>query len=225
MIASARLPFQPRPLKPTELSDAQVQMFYSPKCGRLIQAVGGTPTLTFFILCEFDRLVEVYVERPCQICIGNHAFDISLWLKLSDGRERYVILVADSMLVAPGWCHRRDAELLRDAARRNGIDLTFVLESSVIVQCALAQACARMLPFVQAARRLPHLAGLRDQICRVVQRAPRCNLSGVEREFRDAEAGYVRAVVCDLIHQGALRVDGESVPDALACIDGGHGHD
>ena len=225
MISSAHLPFHPRPLKPDELTDAEVQLFHSPKCGRVIQMLGGPPTLAFAMLCEFDRLVEVYVERPCQIRIGSLAFDVSLWLKLTDGSELYVLLVTDSMIAAQGWCHRPDAELLRDAARRNGINLYFVWESSVIAQCPLAQTCARILPFVQAARRLSHLPGLRDQICSAVQRAPHCNLSGVEREFKDVEAGYVRAVVCDLIHQGVLRVDGECTPDALACIDGGSRYD
>jgi len=133
MISSARLPVQPRLFSPDELRTSDLQLFNSPKCHRIVQVIGGLPALTFALLCEFDPRIDTYVERPCQVSIGPHCFDISFWLRQIDGSECYVLLTTHATSLAPGWHEHRDAMQLRDAATRSGIDLYFALETLVDV--------------------------------------------------------------------------------------------
>lgn len=201
-------PFQPRPLTRPERRDDDLHAFQSPKEKRRIEVI-GVPAVGLALLLEFNPNIVAYIERPrvLETSAGRH--ELAFWIRNKQGHERFLFIVPTSSS-QPGQngrrIHRR-TEALLEAAKRAEIQLIFVSEPDLLDQRMRITQALRMLAYVQDVQRLPNRLYLRERVRAHFELSARARFSHVEQSMPEFAASDVRAVVCDLVHQGELTID------------------
>lgn len=202
-------PFQPRPLTRQERRDDDLHAFQSPKEKKRRIEVIGVPALSLALLLEFNPNIVAYVERPRLLDTSAGRHELPFWVRDRQGRERFLFIVPTNAS-QPGQngrrIHRR-TEALLDAARRAEIQLIFVSEPDLIDQRLRITQTLRMLPYVQDVQRLPNRLYLRERVRAHFELSARARFAQIEQSMPEFAASDVRAVVCDLVHQGELTID------------------
>jgi hypothetical protein len=201
-------PFQPRPLTRPERRADDLHAFQSPKEKRRIEVIGVT-ALGLALLLEFNPNIVAYIERPRVIETSAGRHELSFWIRNKQGRERFLFIVPTSAS-QPGQngrrIHRR-TEALLEAARRAEIQLIFVSEPDLLDQRMRITQALRMLAYVQDVQRLPNRLYLRERVRANFELSARARFSDVAQSMPEFVASDIRAVVCDLVHQGELTID------------------
>lgn len=201
---------QPRPLTPGEQRKLDWFVYHSPKLGRRIELVGCI-AFALGLSFEFNPDMPVFIERPRLLPDCHGGTELSFFTQEANGRERYWLLVpeAETEPESPGSRRRvhRRARTLIESAQGFGLALEFVFEQDLLLQADSLAAAFRMLPYVQAARRLPHREALADRVRDLMQIQNSATFRQIEAHLSSSLVGDVRAVVCDLIHAGELQVE------------------
>ena len=208
MIPSLPAPHEPRILTLVELSALDVRTYKSPKCGRTVQVV-GVPCFCQALCCEFDSSIALFIERPRRIQVGDETVEVSFWIRHTNGKEQYVLVVpaAETLAAPEGRRRHRRVQQLLDATSKIGLSLNFVFEAEFAARAGEVATALRLLPFVQMARTLPQRGVLRQAIDKSVRSQPNMRISELQGALKEFDPSDVQAVVADLIHDGTLRVD------------------
>lgn len=219
-------PFKARSLTRMERRDEDLYAFQSPKGRRLVEVI-GVPAFCLALLLEFNPCISVYVERPRTLVTPASRLELSFWIQDRQGRERFLLIVptADSLPAQGGRRTHRRAEALLEAAGAACIQLLFISEPDLLEQRARIAQALHMLPYVQDVHRLPHRMYLRERVLSLLATIPRVRFSQVEHSLSDFVASDVRAVVCDLIHQGHLALDLEATLTMNSIVNAGGRHE
>jgi len=208
MNASFPLPHKPRQLTEKEISAFDVRMFMSPKCDRKVHVV-GVPSFCQALCYEFSPRVAIFVERPRHIVVGDESIELSFWIRHTNGKEQYVLVVpaVETEAAPEGRRKHRRAQQLLDVVRKVGLELTFVFEADFVARAGEVATALRLLPFVQVARTLPQRGILRAAILKTVADWSKVRLSELQRALVNFDQSDVQAVAADLIHEGTLQID------------------
>jgi hypothetical protein len=208
MITSPALPHEPRQLTQREFSSLDVRSYKSPKLNRMVQLV-GVPCFCQALCYEFNPLIALFTERPRHIVVGDDALEVSFWIRYTNGKEQYVLVVpaAETEAATEGRRKHRRAQQLLDAATKVGLEFTFVFEAEFVARAGEVATALRLLPHVQVARTLPQRGILRDAIRKAVAGWPKIRLSELQRALEDFDPSDVQAIAADLIHEGTLQID------------------
>jgi hypothetical protein len=203
------LPFQPRTLSIGEATSRELFVFYSPRNTRVVK-VCEYLHLALALQLEFDRNVAAYVERPRKINLApKYAIDISFWVRMKDGQERFVVAIPTIGTVG----HAREGAALRNrermdiAAKRHDIALTYVLEQDLLAVSSALRVNFLLLPHVQSVRRIPSRVALHQGIKAYFAAMPRVSFRTLVAYFSQFTADHVIAVAASMVHEGTLRLD------------------
>lgn len=219
-------PFKARQLTRNERRDEDLYAFQSPKERRLVEVI-GVPAFCLALLLEFNPRISTYVERPRTLVTPASRLELSFWIQDRHGRERFLLIVptAESLPAQGGRRTHRRAEALLEAASAASIQILFISEPDLLEQRARIAQALRMLPYVQDVQRLPHRLYLRERVLSLLATSPRVRFSQVEQSLSDFVASDVRAVLCDLIHQGDLVLDLEATLTMNSIVNAGGRHE
>jgi hypothetical protein len=219
-------PFRPRNLTLQERRDEDLHAFASPKEKDRVEVV-GVPALCLGLLLEFNPNIAAYTQRPRLLLTSTERHELAFWIRDLQGRERFLFIVAtkDSIPEKGGKRAHRRMEVLQEAARRLEIQLIFISEPELMEQRMRITQALRMLPYVQDAQRLGHRLYLQDRVTGFFELNRQARFMDVESSLPDFIASDVRAVVCDLIHQGALNVDADASLNMRSVVKLGGHHD
>lgn len=199
-------PFKPRSLTERELSREDVYLGRSPKLGRTVALV-GIARLCFWLEREFDPATEVFVERPRQLELyEGRTVELDFWSRSSGGTERFWAMVGtDDSMISKGGIQPKDAALWDQAAHRAGLSLSFVYESELERRAQRIANYMRILPHVQAARRVNNLPTIAGRVKELFAGALHSlSFLQIEGTLSGLHAQAVRMATCTLIHTGWL---------------------
>ena len=200
------LPFEPRPLTKQELDREDVYITRSPRHGRSVMVV-GVLRLAFWLQQEFDPAIEACVERPRSLDLySGRNVELDFWTRSTNGKEVFWALVGvDEFSSSKDGIKPKDAALWDQSAHNAGLSLEFVYEHELRRRAQHVANFLRLLPHVQAARRLGDseiIAGrVKELFCAAVTSL---SFNQIEASLSDFTASAVRVVVCTLIHAGWL---------------------
>ncbi len=200
-------PYEARVLSKPELKKLDVYSFESPKERRLVRVVSLSWIVALRL--EFDPGVSAYVERPRLLHVNERRYELDIWYRELDGRERCVMVVphGTSVADATGRRRHRHAQQLLDAAERASVPLRFEAEADLLRELPHSLARLRMLPLVQTAQRLRNRIPLRQRILQFAASLERFRMSQLVIAMEGYMPSDVRAVACDLVHVGQLQID------------------
>ncbi|THD09442.1 hypothetical protein [Rhodanobacter lindaniclasticus] len=205
-MSSAVLPFDPRALTASELSNEDVYITYSPKAARAVSLVGIT-RLAFFLKNEFDPAAEAVVERPRSLELySGRTVELDFWTLGTDGRETFWAVqgIEECERVQDGL-QPKDATVWDQAAHRAGLSLRFVFEHDLQHRAQSIANYLRLLPHIQAARRraeVPSIAGRVKELFSPVVTS--LSFQQIEGSLSQIPADVVRMATCTLLHEGWL---------------------
>lgn len=199
--------FTARDLTRSELQRQDVYLYESPKANRRVTLVRPT-ALALALEFEFDKDIELFVERPRALQVDNSPHELSFWTRSRRGLEQFHLLTAypeGSSGQARAAERRRDAIVA--AARQAQIALRLVPQNQFLRKAIENANRLRLLPYVQTAKILTHGAQLQERLLEVFSVQTRHSFYHLEQVLGAFDPPDVRAATCALIHQGALRVD------------------
>lgn len=206
---SSNLPFSARPLTPRERRRDDLYLYLSPKLGREVSLL-HQGRLAMALELEFEPDVVAWVERPRLLSVGQSDIELCFWFRRKTGREGFQLFVdAKNSRTDPRSrikTHRHARDLI-DAANRAGISLEFVLEAHLLERTNRIRIWYRLLPFVQTATTLPHLASLERVTREAFSMQQKMSFLQLEQALKPHAGPDVRAVACHLIHSGFLHLD------------------
>jgi hypothetical protein len=194
-----------------EKRDLDFYTFFSPKLERRVEII-GLPAMCLSLLNEFNCNIDNYVERPRILHARDRRHELTSWIRDRAGRERFLIAMPhdDCTRGAVGRQTHRQAAALLDASSLAQMQLIFVSDSEIIDQRNRISQALRMLPYVQVAHGLPNRPFLRQRVLELFRCHDRAQFSQIEKALVAFNAADVRAVVCDLVHDGWLEIDARS---------------
>jgi hypothetical protein len=202
----ARLPYAPRLLTEKELSREDVYIARSPKLNRVVTLI-GVLRLSFWLEREFDTATETVVERPRHLQLhDNRTIELDFWTRGTNGGEQFwAVIGADDFTSSKDGIRPKDIALWDQAAHHAGLSLKFVYEHELNRRAQRIANYMRILPHVQAGRRLAELSSIAGRVkelfSAVVQSLSFTQIEGSLGEFA---APAVRMATCTLVHSGWL---------------------
>ena len=200
------LPFEPRPLAKQELDRADIYIARSPKHGRPAMVV-GVPRFAFWLEQEFDPTVEACVERPRSLDLySGRSVELDFWTRSTDGKEVFWALIGvNEVSSSKEGITPADAGLWEQAAQNAGLSLDFVYEHELQRRAQRVANFLRLLPHVQAARRLADCASIAGRVKELFSPGViSLSFTQIEASLQGFAASAVRVAVCTLIHAGWL---------------------
>ena len=91
--ANPSTPFTARDLTRSELQRQDVYLYESPKANRRVTLVRPT-ALALALEFEFDKDIELFVERPRTLQVDNSPHELSFWTQSRRGLEQFHLLTA-----------------------------------------------------------------------------------------------------------------------------------
>lgn len=193
----------PRTLTLKERKREDIYCYRSPKLERTVE-ITGAPAFLQGLRFEFDSAVPVYCERPRKLPVGERAIELSFGISDARGAVSYChVLSSNAKDLVTAQRLRRQREIVAAAAQAE-IALELVDQAQLLGRSAEIGNYLRLLPDVQAARRLPELATLCD---RILERyaVPGClSAAQVIASLPNVEPSRVRCAVSHLLHAGQL---------------------
>lgn len=212
------IPFGPRELTRSELIRSDIYAFESPKLRRRVTTIRPT-ALAVGLDLEFDPDIRVYVERPRVLECDSVKVELTYWCQTRKGLEQYILLTQGGSDTARAIARRLEA--IQAAAKQAQIALRMVSEGVVLRRAQENVNRLRLLPWVQTARTLPNAAEIEGRLLELFEYQPKHALSQLERSLATFDARDVRAVTCQLVHAGTLKVDLTSRLHAHALVEMG----
>lgn len=202
-------PFSARPLTRSEQRRGDLYTFRSPKLDRPVEVIHRA-RLAMALELEFDPDVTVWVERPRLLAVNDTEIELCFWRRSVSGREGFHLFVDAATTTQDGTRrvrHHRQARDIIQAANDAGLSLEFVFEAALLERKSELTSWFRLLPYVQTAATLPHLAALERLVEDAFLAQARMSFLQLEQNLGSHAAADVRAVACRLIHLGALQLD------------------
>jgi len=205
-MTSQSLPFAPRRLTEAELSREDIYIARSPKLARIVTLI-GVLRLSFWLSHEFNPLTQVIIERPRHLELyAGRVVEIDFWTRSTSGTEQFwAVIGADEFINSKDGAHPKDAEIWDQAAHRAGLSLKFIYEHELIRHAQRTANYMRLLPHVQAARRLEEISSIAGRIKALFSAAVQSlSFTQIEGSLTDFSAPAVRMATCTLLHSGWL---------------------
>lgn len=200
------LPFEPRPLTKQELDREDVYIIRSPRYGRSVMLV-GVPRLAFWLEQEFDSAIEACVERPRTLDLhSGRSVELDFWTRSTAGKEVFWALVGvNEISSSKEGIKPKDAALWDQSAQNAGLSLDFAYEHQLQRRAQRVANFLRLLPHVQAARRLADSALIAGRVKELFSPGViSLSFAQIEASIHDFAASAVRVAACTLIHAGWL---------------------
>lgn len=200
------LPFEPRSLTKQELDREDVYITRSPRHDRSVMLV-GVPRLAFWLQQEFDPAIEACVERPRTLDLySGRNVELDFWTRSTDGKEVFWALVGvDEFSSSKEGVKPKDAALWDQSAHNAWLSLDFAYEHELQRRAQRVANFLRLLPHVQAARRLRDSEVIADRVKELFSPAViSLSFIQIEASLLDFAASAVRVAACTLIHAGWL---------------------
>ena len=202
-------PFENRPLTRSEQRRGDLYTFHSPKLGRSAEVI-HRGRLAMALELEFDPGVLVWVERPRLLAVKDAEIELCFWWRHVSGREGFHLFVDAATTTTDARRrirqHRQSRDLI-EAANVAGLSLEFVFEAALLERKNMLTTWFRLLPYVQTAATLPHLAALERLVGEAFSMQERMSFLQLEQNLVTHAPADGRAVACRLIHRGALQLD------------------
>lgn len=206
VMAVNRVPFEARLLTKQELDREDIYITRSPKCGRAIMIV-GVFRFAFWIEQEFNPAVERCIERPrdLDLCDGR-SVEIDFWTRSKSGEEVFWVLIgANELSILKEGDKPQSIMLWNQAAQKAGLSLQFAYEHKLQLRSQHIANFLRLLPHVQAGRRLSNKNVIYDRVKELFSLGViSLSFIQIETSLQDFSASDVRIAVCTLIHTGWL---------------------
>jgi hypothetical protein len=202
----ARLPYAPRPLIENELSREDVYIARSPKLNRVVMLI-DVLRLSFWLELEFDATTETVVERPRHLQLHtNRTIELDFWTRGTNGTEQFwAVIGADDFTSTKDGLQPKDTALWDQSAHRAGLSLKFVYEHELDRRAQRIANYMRLLPHVQAARRLAELSSVAGRVKELFSAAVQSlSFTQIEGSLGEFAAPAVRMATCTLVHSGWL---------------------
>lgn len=203
------LPYRPRPLSTGERTRRETLTYNSPRNRRILTLTDAGP-IALGLKLEFDSRLVAFVERPRRIALTEkQQIDVTFWTRDIDGVERFLLFIPSGGTVpsTSGLAAVRDRDALDTAARRHGIEFTYVAERDLLSASAERGAYWQLLPHVQHYRRLLVRSLVEASINALLAVTPSITLRGACTQLADRfTADQVAAVLAMMVHRGRLRI-------------------
>lgn len=207
--ALSEAPFSARPLTRPEQRRGDLYTFRSPKLNRPVEVIHRA-RLAMALELEFAPDVVIWVERPRLLAVKNAKVELCFWRRSVSGREGFHLFVDATATTQDGVRRIRQHRQARDiieAANDAGLSLEFVFEAALLERKSELTTWFRLLPYVQTAATLPHLAALERLVEDVFLAQPRMSFLQLEQSLGSHAPADVRAVACRFVHRGRLQLD------------------
>jgi len=203
------LPFRPRKLSTGERCRRETLTYYSPRNKRIVTLTDAGP-VALGLKLEFDPSLVAFVERPRRIALSEkQQIDLTYWTRDVKGKEQFLLFIPSAGTIAStrGLAAVRDREALDAAARRHGIELTYVAERDLLSASAERGAYWQLLPHVQHHRRLRVRSFVEASIEALLAVTPSLTLRGASKQLGERfTPDQVAAVLASMVHRGRLRI-------------------
>jgi hypothetical protein len=205
-MAREALPFAPRALTEKELSREDVYIARSPKLNRTVTLVDML-RLSFWLEREFDPDIETIVERPRHLELhAGRTIELDFWTRAADGAEQlWAVIGADEFTSTKFGIQPKDVAVWDQAAQRAGLSLQFIYEHELHRRAQRIANYMRLLPHVQAARRLAELASIVGRVKELFSATVQSlSFTQIEGSLQQFAGSAVRMATCVLVHSGWL---------------------
>lgn len=206
-VAMIESPYSARVLTRSELQRLDVYLYESPKLGRRVTIVRPA-ALALALEFEFTPDILVFTERPRMLPVESTRQELSFWTRTRKGLEQFHLLAAfPEGNTGAARAAERQREAIAASAREMQVALRLVPEVHFLRLGIKNANRLRLLPYVQTARDLPGADELRECVLELFQLQTRHSFYHLEQSLPAFDSRDIRAVTCDLIHAGQLKID------------------
>lgn len=203
------LPYRPRLLSAGERTRRETLTFYSPRNNRIVTLTDAGP-IALGLKLEFEPTLVAFVERPRRIAMSEKQhIDLTFWTRDCKGKEQFLLFIPSGGTIAStrGLAAVRDRETIDAAARKHGVEITYVAERDLLSASAERGAYWQLLPHVQHHRRLLVRSLVESSIEALLAVTPSLTLRGASKQLAERfTADQVAAVLAAMVHRGRLRI-------------------
>jgi hypothetical protein len=167
----------------------------------------GVLRLSFWLDHEFNPSTEVIIERPRHLELyAGRVIEIDFWTQSTNGAEQFwAVIGVDEFTSTKDGALPKDAALWDQAAHRAGLSLKFIYEHELNHRAQRTANYMRLLPHVQAARRLAEISSIAGRVKALFSAAVQSlSFMQIEGSLTDFSASTVRMATCTLVHSGWL---------------------
>jgi len=218
------LPHSPLELARGKRDRREIFVFQSPKNGRTV-TVADLVNFCQALMLEFDPQVEMYVERPRRITVGEKRnLELSFWVGRRDGTQHYQFVIPTKRVasLSVGLVKLPADDELIHMALNQGLVLRLVHENSLASRASEVAVAYELLPLVWANAKIAGARQLEVRIEDMLQNVERLTMSALQLQTGQARFA-VACAVASLVYTGRVQLVDYRPGDPDALVEVRHG--
>jgi len=177
------------------------------------------------LMLEFDPQVEMYVERPRRITVGEKRdLELSFWVGRRDGTQHYQFVIPTKRVasLSVGLVKLPADDELIHMALNQGLVLRLVHENSLASRASEVAVAYELLPLVWANAKIAGARQLEVRIEDMLQNVERLTMSALQLQTGQARFA-VACAVASLVYTGRVQLVDYRPGDPDALVEVRHG--